>query len=71
MHQFLIENFQFIEYDSVQRFEPKKIKSKTWIFVEVFFTPLKLGESNAAVTLHFENLAVNNYLFLKYVCSRL
>ena len=28
-------------------------------------------ESNAAVTLHFEDLAVKNYLFLKYVCIRL
>ena len=25
-------------------------------------------ESNAAVTLHFEDLAVQNYLFLKDVC---
>ena len=25
-------------------------------------------ESNVAVTLHFEDLAVNNYLFFKYVC---
>ena len=27
-------------------------------------------ESNAAVTLHFEDLAVQNYLFLKVVCIR-
>ena len=31
----------------------------------VFWTNM---ESNAAVTLHFEDLAVQNYLFLKYVC---
>ena len=28
-------------------------------------------ESNAAVTLHFEDLAVDNYLFLKYVFLRI
>ena len=28
-------------------------------------------ESNTAVTRHFEDLAVNNYLFFKYICKRL
>ena len=43
-----------------------------WILVEfISWTPLKLGfwdpkKSSVAVTLHCEDLVVNNYLFLKF-----
>ena len=52
----------------------KKFLAKFGFFKKFFsISPLKLVfwtnmESNAAVTLHFEDLAVQNYLFLKDVC---
>ena len=46
---------------------------KILIFVEViFFDPPEIEVLGLtwSVTLQFEDLAVNNYLFLKYICIR-